>query len=369
MKFIIDREDLLNPLQKISGSLLHNSTLPILNYLLLKVIKNYLLIIVANFEIEIISKIKLIQKYEEGSITIHSKKFFNICRSLSPGSKIIISTKNKKIIIKSEKSYFFLSTLPPSEFPVINIEKNITKIEFNTEKVIKELIELTYFSMANQDIRHYLNGMFLKITNDYIKSVTTDGHRLSICTITHNTKINKTLSIIIPRKGIIELFKILKNIKNNPIKLNISNNNIRIIANNFIFTSKLIDGSFPHYKHILPKNNNIILEIDTMKLKNAITRVSILSNEKFRGIRMNITKNNLKITSNNSNQEEAEETLDVVYNNKDIEICLNSRYILDILNTLKCEKIKISLINEYSSVQIENVKNKKSIYIVMPMKL
>ncbi|MCR3756499.1 MAG: beta sliding clamp [Candidatus Westeberhardia cardiocondylae] len=369
MKLIIEKEKLLNPLQQISNAFLNRSTLPILNHLLLEIKNNYLLIIGANLEIEVISKIILYKNYEPGSVTISSKKFFNICRSLPKKSLIFIKKKNEKIFIQSQKSRFSLSTLPVSEFPIVNSEKKLIQILFPTEEILIELIELTKISMANQDVRYYLNGMLLEIKNDEIRSVTTDGHRLSICISSFHTKTSIPFSIIIPRKGVIELFRILKQNKKQPIKLSIGNNNIKIITNNYIFTSKLIDGCFPNYRNILPKNNYITLKVNSVDLKEAISRVSILSNEKFRGIRMQITKNTLKITSNNSNQEEAEETLDISYKNKDIEICLNASYILDILNTLKCKNIKIFLLDEISSIKIENAENKKSFYIVMPMKL
>ncbi|MCR3754835.1 MAG: beta sliding clamp [Candidatus Westeberhardia cardiocondylae] len=369
MKFSIIREHLLKSLQKISSSFFHHSTIPILNYLLLKIKKNYLLIIGANFETEIIIKIELHGDYEEGSMTVPSKKFFDIFRTLPKESNVFISVKNEKILIKLPNSIFSLATLPPSDFPRTIIEKKSTKIVFPTAKYIKELIEYTQFSMANQDIRHYLNGMLLEITNTQIRSVTTDGHRLSICTILHDTQYINSLNIIIPRKGITELLRILKHDQNKPIELHIGENNIRIITLNCIFTTKLIDGIFPEYKNILPKNNHINFCINLISLKNAIKRVSILSHEKLYGIRMYLFNNSLKITSNNLNQDEAEETLKILYFNKNIEICLNSRYILDILNVLKCETIKISLKDSNSSIKIEDTENKKLFYIVMPMKL
>ncbi|CAL1328964.1 Beta sliding clamp [isoform beta*] [Candidatus Providencia siddallii] len=232
---------------------------------------------------------------------------------------------------------------------------------------MKYLIETTKFSMAQQDIRYYLNGILFEIKEKTIRSVSTDGHRLSICSV----KINELLPhhfMILPRKGVIELLRLLDN-SETLIELQIGNNNIRIILNNIIFTSKLIDGNFPNYKQILYKNYKKTLEAPCELLKQAFLRTAILSNKKLLVTKLFFSKNQLKITSNNIEQEIAEEIIDIIYNDVDTEIHLNINYILDILNTIKSKKIQFLFNDAYSSVLIKNPENNNLIYIVMPIRL
>ncbi|MGP1945499.1 MAG: DNA polymerase III subunit beta [Arsenophonus sp. ER-LPS3-MAG3] len=366
MKFIINREQLLKPLQQVSNPLSGRNLLPILGNILLQVIEKKLFLTGTNLEVKIVAEIRLTELSKNGSVTVPARKFFNICRGLPDNSKINVMFEGNRLIIQSESSRFSLSTLPSSDFP--NLDNWQSEVEFEIpQSMLKYLIESTQFSMANQDVRYYLNGMLLETKDDELRTVTTDGHRLSVCSLNINKKL-PTHSVIIPRKGIGEFMRLLDN-RDELLKLKIGNNNIQVHLNNLIFTTKLIDGHFPDYKRFLQKKQDKKLMADSDKLKQAFLRASILSNEKFCSVRLYISENHLKITSNNSEQEESEEIIDVNYKNSVIEISFNVNYILDVLNTLKCKKVIFLLTDSNSSMQIKGIDNNTTTYIIMPVRL
>ncbi|WP_395479929.1 DNA polymerase III subunit beta [Candidatus Curculioniphilus buchneri] len=367
MKFIIERAQLIGPLQQVTSPFSNRQSLPILNNVLLEVMKNCLLLIGTDLEIEIIARITLNEIHEPGATTVSARKFFDICRHFPENAIIIVTFSNHRMIVRSGRSCYMLATLPAANFP--HLEDWTIKIEFTLlPAILKQLIESTQFSMAHQDVRYYLNGILLEIKSKTLSAVATDGHRLAICTIPIGKTLSSSHSIILPRKGVMGLMRMLDSV-DKPITLQIGNNNIRAIIGNYIFTSKLIDGYFPDYQRILLKNSNKILQAKRDSLKQAFSRVSILSNEKFRGVRLYLSTDQLKITVNTLEQEEAEEILDVHYQGEVMEISFNVRYIIDVLNVLKCEKVKFLLTDGSSSMQIEDSMNSASSYIIMPMRI
>lgn len=367
MKFTINREQLLKPLQYVVGALSNRPALPILgNILLQSSDNNTLLMTSTDLEIEMIAKISLTEPCEPGIITIPGKKLFDICRGLPEESQLSITLENNRVLIQSNRSRFSLSTLPVNEFP--NLEEWQSEVEFHLPQgAIKRLIERTQFSMAHQDVRYYLNGMLLETTGNQLRSVATDGHRLAVSALSLETEL-PSHSVIVPRKGIIELVRLLSD-NDSQILVQIGYNNLRIHVDDLIFTSKLVDGRFPDYRRVLPENPNKILTADCETLKQAFSRVAILSNEKFRGVRLYLTTNQLTISANNPEQEEAEEIIDIDYTASELEIGFNVSYILDILNTLKCKQVKMLFTDPVSSVQIEDMESDETIYVVMPMRL
>ncbi len=232
---------------------------------------------------------------------------------------------------------------------------------------MKRLIEATQFSMAHQDVRYYLNGMLFETEGEELRTVATDGHRLAVCSMPIGDSLPNH-SVIVPRKGVIELMRMLDG-GDTPLRVQIGSNNIRAHVGDFVFTSKLVDGRFPDYRRVLPKNPDKTLEAGCDILKQAFARAAILSNEKFRGVRLYVSENQIKITANNPEQEEAEEILDVTYAGAEMEIGFNVSYVLDVLNALKCENVRILLTDSVSSVQIEDAASQSAAYVVMPMRL
>ena len=222
--------------------------------------------------------------------------------------------------------------------------------------------------MANQDVRYYLNGMSLEVENGIVRTVSTDGHRLALSSLNMDFNVAEPVSIIIPRKGIMEMLRLI-NDGDDIITLSVGSNHIRVQEQDFNFTSKLVDGRFPDYRRVMPRNGDKILTASRERLRDAFMRVSILSNERFRGVRLNLNPNELHITANNPEQEQAEEVVDVEYQGESLELGFNVSYILDVLNNLRCEEVRFTFIDATSSALIEAVGRTDLTYVVMPMRL
>jgi DNA polymerase-3 subunit beta len=366
MKFIIEREKLLKPLQQVSSPLGGRPTLPILGNLLIQVSEANLTLTGTDLEMEMVVRLDLVKSHEPGSITVPARKFLDICRGLPDGAEIMVITENDRVLVRSGRSRFSLTTLPAEDYP--NLDDWQAEVEFTLpQATLKRLIEATQFSMAHQDVRYYLNGMLFETEGQELRTVATDGHRLAVCSMPINRDL-PSHSVIVPRKGVLELARQLE-ANDTPMKLQIGSNNIRAHVGDIIFTSKLVDGRFPDYRRVLPKNPDKVLEAGCDELKQAFSRAAILSNEKFRGVRIYLSQNQLKITANNPEQEEAEEILDVDYQGADLEIGFNVSYILDVLNALKSERVKLLLTDSVSSTQVEDAANRQAAYVVMPMRL
>ncbi|MBU2897599.1 DNA polymerase III subunit beta [Vibrio hepatarius] len=366
MKFSIERNHLLKPLQQVSGALGGRPTLPILGNLLLKVESNMLSMTATDLEVELISRVTLEGDFEAGSVTVPSRKFLDICRGLPDNAVITFILEGERAQVRSGRSRFSLSTLPANDFP--NIEDWQSDVELSlTQGALRGLIEKTQFSMANQDVRYYLNGMLFEIDGSTLRSVATDGHRMAVSQTQLGTEFIQQ-QIIVPRKGVLELMKLL-DVPEQLVTLQIGSSNVRAEVDNFVFTSKLVDGRFPDYRRVMPQSTSKTLEAGCDELRQAFSRAAILSNEKFRGVRVNLAGNELRITANNPEQEEAEEMLDVNFEGEAIEIGFNVSYVLDILNTLRCEKVRISMSDAVASTMVENVDDDSAMYVVMPIRL
>jgi len=366
MKFIVEREHLLKPLQQVCSPLGGRPKLPILGNLLLQVREGSLLLTGTDLEMEMVARVALSHPHKVGATTVPARKFFDICRGLPEEAEIAVTLESERILVRYGRSRFSLSTLPAADFP--NLDDWQSEVEFTLpQATLKRLIEVTQFSMAHQDVRYYLNGMLFETEGEELRTIATDGHRLAVCSMPIGQQL-PSHSVIVPRKGVMELVRLLDG-GDTPLQLQIGSNNIRAHVGDFIFTSKLVDGRFPDYRRVLPKNPDKILEAGCDLLKQAFARAAILSNEKFRGVRLYVSHNQLKITANNPEQEEAEEILDVSYDGTEMEIGFNVSYLLDVLNALKCENVRLLLNDSVSSVQIEDGVSQAAAYVVMPMRL
>ena len=364
MKITIKREDLLHSLQIIIGVVERRQTMPILANILMSTQNNILTMTASDLEVELISTIT-VDNADELSVTIPGRKLLDICRSLPADSIILLNHKENKVILTSGKSKFSLSCLPANEFPVI---PNITgdHLVSISQPKLKQLIENTHFSMAQQDVRYYLNGLLLEIENNIFRAVATDGHRLAFSQdILNDTIISK--SVIVPRKGVLELLRLLDG--DNDITLELGENHVRIDFGNIVFTSKLIDGKFPEYGRVIPSDtsNHLTAEKDT--LKTSLQRTAILSNEKYRGIRLIIKENEMILQAHNPEQEEAEETLDIRYSGNNIEVGFNVTYLIDALAAIDSQEVRLSMVDGNSSCLICDPNNEHTKFVVMPMRL
>ncbi len=366
MKFSIDRDALLKPLQLVSGAVERRHNLPILANLLVEVSGHSLKLTGTDLEVELVGQAALEGEVQEGRTTVPAKKFLDIVKSLPDQVELKIEQQDNRLILRSGRSRFTLAILPAEEYP--NVEAFQAEIKFTLKQgTLKSLIDATQFSMANQDVRYYLNGLLLETEGNVLRAIATDGHRLALS----HRMVEESLpekQVIVPRKGVLELQRLFEG-EDLDVTIEIGDNAIRATTQSAVFTSKLVDGRFPDYRRVLPKGGDKIVIASRSQLKQALLRASILSNEKFRGVRVQLETNLIKITANNPEQEEAEEILDIEYDNSPLEIGFNVSYLLDVLNNLPSDDVRITLIDGNSSALIENHIEEDSMYVVMPMRL
>ncbi len=366
MKFTLTRDVFLKPLQQVSGALGGRPTLPILGNILLKVDAGQLTMTCTDLEVELIASLPLEGEAEDGAVTVPSRKFLDICRGLPDSAPINFTAEGDRAVIRSGRSRFTLSTLPAADFP--NIEDWQSTVEFTlSQGKLRQLIESTAFSMANQDVRYFLNGMLLETDGTTLRSVATDGHRMAVGTTALESSLDNQ-QVIVPRKGVTELMRLLDQ-PDAPVTIQIGSANIRAQVNQFIFTSKLVDGRFPDYRRVMPQSSNKTMEAGCDELRQAFSRAAILSNEKFRGVRLNVSNGQLRISAHNPEQEEAEEFVDVDYQGEELEIGFNVSYVLDVLNTLKCDQVRFSMTDGTASTLVEDCNSDDAMYVVMPIRL
>jgi len=366
MKLSIQREDLLKPLQQVIGVVERRQTLPVLGNVLLNVTRKGIKLTATDLEVELQAEIA-VPVTDFGDVTLPARKLLDICRALPEDARLDISVKNERALVRSGKSRFTLATLPVSEFPAIDKIKSGKTFSL-PEKDLYSLIEQTAFSMAQQDVRYYLNGLLLESGSGVLRAVATDGHRLAMCEMAAEINDADGDQVIVPRKGIQELHRLLEE-RDALAQVEIGSNHIRITTGELRFTSKLIDGRFPDYQRVIPKNADKRLLVDRNLMRQALTRTSILSNEKYRGIRLEVSKNNLKIQAHNPEQEEAIEEIDAIYDDDSMTVGFNVTYLLDVLNTINTEKVEIYLTDANSSAMINRPDNGNCRYVVMPMRL
>ena len=366
MNFNIKRNDLLPSLQCVSGNIERRQTLPILSNLLFSITPKALSITATDMEVELVVDVE-VKLDQTTRLTLPAKKLLDICRSLPENATLEFNVGDEKANIKSGKSRFTLATLPAQEFPLIDITEETIDFSLSHEK-LTALLANTQFAMAQQDVRYYLNGLMLEVSSKSIKAVATDGHRLAFDEVDLETSANDNRQIIVPRKGVTELMRLLQTSKNEA-NIRISKNHIQATSGNLSFTSKLIDGKFPDYQRVIPEPSETIVIANREELKNSLARASILSNEKYRGVKIVFGKNVLRILAHNPEKEEAEEEVSVTYEGGEMEMGFNVSYLIDALTAINTEKVKLSVLNPNSSCLIVPEKKSQCQYVVMPMKL
>lgn len=365
MKFSISRDALLKPLNLVAGVVERRQTLPILSNVLLSLEGKKLSLTGTDLEVELVGRVELDSAGVDGEITVPARKLVDICKSLPDGSTIELNVESGKAMVKAGRSRFTLSALAATEFP--SVEEGVGELALDLpQTTVKRLIERTAFAMAQQDVRYYLNGMLLELKSGRLRMVATDGHRLALCTAPEPVSAGDA-SVIIPRKGVLELSRLLEGEES--ISLVIGSNHVRASNPQFTFTSKLVDGKFPEYERVLPKSPDKTVIGDRLELKQAFARTAILSNEKYRGVRLKLSNDTLDIMANNPEQEQAEEVVAVDYKGDKLEVGFNVSYLLDVLSVLDGKQVRMSLADSSSSALLEEAEAGDSLYVVMPMRL
>ena len=365
MKLTVEREKLLAPLQAVIGVVERRQTMPVLANVLLGVRQGQLAITATDLEVELVAATEVAVQ-EAGDITVPGRKFLDILRALPEKLSVSLTMEGEKVVIKAGRSRFSLSTLPAVDFPVID-DINAQQTVQIPRKELQRLLEKTHFSMAQQDVRYYLNGMLLEIDNAMLRAVATDGHRLALCETELATKAKNSQQVIVPRKGVLELQRVLT--PEGVADVAIGTNHVRAQIGDIRFTSKLIDGRFPEYSRVIPAAPPASIRADRDILRQALQRTAILSNEKYRGIRVAVKKNSMTVQAHNPEQEEAEEEIEVSYDGQDLEVGFNVNYLLDALAAIDGQEVELGLTDSNSSCLIRSPGSSNARYVVMPMRL
>ena len=365
MKLSATRETLLNPLQAVIGVVERRQTMPILANVLLVADKGRLSVTATDLEVELVASTD-VDVEQSGEITVPGRKLLDICKALDSGVTVKLAQKGDRINIHAGRSRFSLSTLAAAEFPTVDDIQATSAVTVNEAHMVW-LLEKTQFAMAQQDVRYYLNGLLLETSDKGVRAVATDGHRLALADIEVIESEAAGKQVIVPRKGIIELQRLLG--KDGELKLELGDNHVRVQVGDIRFTSKLIDGRFPDYERVIPENARNVMMADREGLRHALSRAAILSNEKYRGIRLEVKDSGVVIQAHNPEQEEAEEELEVEYSGDDIEIGFNVNYLLDSLAAIESAEVKVSLIDSNSSCLLHDTTRDDVQYVVMPMRL
>ncbi|MEC9375398.1 MAG: DNA polymerase III subunit beta [Pseudomonadota bacterium] len=366
MKITIERDCLLKPLQAVIGVVERRQTMPILANVLLKAAGGELSLTASDLEVELISETGSVNVEAEGSITVPARKLLDISRALPEKSTIQLELKGDRVSVSSGRSRFVLATLPATDFPVVEDINSDREIRVSKSDLVR-VLDKTHFSMAQQDVRYYLNGLLIETDAEKLRAVATDGHRLALSDIALEQASSSKAQVIVPRKGVLELQKILEG--EGEVIMLLSSNHLRVEVGEIRLTSKLIDGRFPDYERVIPKEAANLVSGNRAQITQALQRAAILSNEKYRGVRLIFDKNRILIQANNPDQEEAEDQVEVEYSGKQIEIGFNVNYLLDAIAAVDSDNVEISLIDPSSSCIVRTPTDKDSLYVVMPMRL
>lgn len=367
MQFSILREELLKPLQLVVGVVERKQTMPVLSNVLIVIDDQQLSLTGSDSEVELIGRATLSEAVDNGEITVPARKLMDICKNLPAEALINFRLDEQKMLISSGRSRFTLTTLPASDFPQMNEHEDSFSFEL-PQGNLRYIIERTSFAMAQQDVRYYLNGLLLETGPGRLRAVATDGHRLALCDTEAGIENEAPHQVIVPRKGVLELARLMSD-ENANVRVSLGANYIRATDSHFTFTSKLVDGKFPDYDRVLPRGGDKLVIAERQQLREALNRASILSNEKYRGIRLQFEQGLLRAQANNPEQEAAEEEVTIDYNSSPLDIGFNVSYLLDVLGVMTSSEVRITLSDANSSALLQEGDSSDSSYVVMPMRL
>jgi DNA polymerase-3 subunit beta len=364
-----NRETLNAMLSKMGGVVERRQTLPILGNLLLTTNEGYVQVTGTDLEMEVRARTTA-DIVEPGEITLPARKLIDICRALPGGMEVSLKVERDRASLVAGRSRFLLSTLPAKDFPTMESHAGIDSIDLE-QRTLKYLLGKTAFAMANQDVRYYLNGLLLEVKRDRLRTVATDGHRLAKVEEEVALEIAEEIQVILPRKTVLELNRLLGVGEGGGgmVRIEISKKAFRVYMDDVVVTSKLVDGRYPDYEKVIPPISDRVAYADRETLKEALWRTAILSNEKFRGVRLSLNKGQLTLQAHNPEQEEAEEELEVTYTEDPMEMGFNVGYLVDVLNVLDEEEVEIGFRGTDSSVILRNRGREQETFVVMPMML
>ncbi len=367
MTIKIDRDTLLKPLSAVSSIVERRHTLPILSNLLLEVAQNRVTLTATDLEMQISLSLNGMLNGEI-STTVSARKLLDICRSLPEQAEITMAIQDNRMQLRAGKSRFNLQTLPAADYPLMAKAGGETNLVLEiAQRTLKKLLKQVEYAMAQQDIRYYLNGLLFEVNGNHLNVVGTDGHRLSF-TSTELPQTYEKQEMILPRKTVLELIKLLDD-SDETVIIEVGGNQVNFSFSGIRLISKVIDGKFPDYTRVIPSGHQNSLHVNRLTLLLAMQRASILSNEKYRGIRMVLGKDSLRLISSNSEQEEAEEELEVDYGGDALDIGFNVTYMIDVLNNVDSDAVTFSFADANSSCLVTVPSDTNYKYVVMPMRI
>ncbi|MEW6331170.1 MAG: DNA polymerase III subunit beta [Pseudomonadota bacterium] len=366
MQITISREELLKPLGYVTGVVERRQTLPVLSYVLLRQQDGEMTLTGTDLEIEVIAKVT---RAGSGNLemTLPARKLFDICRALPADAEITIKKEGEKAIVKSGKSRFALTTVPVADFPSVQASQWEQALTLG-QKALRKLLEQTHFCMAQQDVRYYLNGLLLEVSNKKVRAVATDGHRMAVSEIALDKDTKGEKQIIVPRKGVQEMLRLLGD-TDEPVELEFGANHLRARTSGLIFTSKLIDGRYPDYNKVIPTKQSKKINLNRDVFRETLGRVAILSSEKYRGVRLSLNSKALRFTAHNPEQEEAQEEITTDYSGEGMEIGFNVNYMIEAISALHTDQVEFGLNDPNSSCTLASPDTAYPQYVIMPMRL
>ena len=367
MKFSINQGVLLKPLQQVAGVVERRQTLPVLSNLLLRIDENTLSMTGTDLEVEMIGRVS-VNGSVDGAITVPARKLVDICKEIPEDASIEFSLKETGLEIRSGRFRSTLSTLPVDDFPSVDHSEPLFSVNLDG-KGFKKLLDRTALAMAHQDVRYFLNGMLIELGKGRVRAVATDGHRLALSDLYQEQGLDGEITnVIIPRKGVMEVQRLLHDLEGT-IAVSVGSTHLCASSSVFTLTTKLVDGKYPDYERVIPKGGDKVVIADKQELRQALSRTSVLSNEKFRGIRVSVSSGQLQLSANNPEQEEAEESVTIEYQGGNLELGFNVSYLQDVLTVIENGRVKVTLDDANSSAVIEDPELEDAVYVVMPMKL
>jgi DNA polymerase-3 subunit beta len=361
------RDTLLAPLQSVSGIVERRHTLPILSNVLLEKKGDRLTLLATDIEIQITTATEGAGGDGDGAVTVGARKLQDILRSLPEGTEVSLLLEDKRLQVRGGKSRFSLQTLPADDFPRMTLTEGDTRQFALSQKAFRQLLGKTQYAMAAQDVRYYLNGLLLQVEGNELRAVATDGHRLAFASVGIETELPRQ-EMILPRKTVLELNRLLSD-SDEPLNITLAANQVRFAFGSVVLVSKLIDGKFPDYERVVPPSLRNHMMVGRQTLMQAMNRAAILTNEKFRGVRVVLGENVLKLIAANAEQEEAQEEIEVQYQGEAIDVGFNVGYLLDVLNNVQTDEIQWSFNDANSSALITVPGNERFKYVVMPMRI
>jgi DNA polymerase-3 subunit beta len=365
MKIKFDRDEILRPLATVASVVERRQTLPILSFALLRNDGEKITLAGTDLEIEVITQVGG-STDQQGALTIPARKLLDICRALPEGASIQLEQDAERVRIKAGKSRFSLVSLPAGDFPILEVKEPELTLKMEQAELLR-LLNQTHFCMAQQDVRYYLNGLLLELSGKRLRSVATDGHRMAVSDYNLPAPVSSALQVILPRKAVHEITRLLG--PEGEIELRFCRNHLQLQLPGVSFSAKLIDGRFPDYTKVIPTGQTKKLQLQRSIFKDALSRVAILSNEKYRGVRFSLGDSTLTMTAHNPEQEEALEELNIEYSGEPFEIGFNVTYISEATTALDSEEITLGLSDPNSSCTITAPGTETQQYVVMPMRL